>query len=362
MTQNEREMTTNRNGRMTAKHLPSLPSRKLGRTALTPTVLGLGGAPLGNLFQIITEQASDEIVREALARGITFFDTAPWYGHGLSEHRLGRVLWHVERSSIIVSTKVGRVYRPPADLHSFSPRPWAGGLSFQLHFDYSGAGVRRSYEDSLLRLGLNRVDLLVIHDLDSVYHLKEQLQRYRADLESSGWTELERMRAAGEIAAVGAGINDTSEMRYFLDRFDLDFFLVAMPYTLLDQAPLRNELAECLRRGIAIIIGSPYASGILATGPVRGAIYNYQPATPATLEKTQRILDTCTEFGVTLQAAALQFPLAHPAVSAVIPGATAHEMVAANVAGCRVAIPPELWGALKARGLILPDAPVPGES
>jgi len=347
---------------MTPEHLPTLPSRKLGRTALTPTVLGLGGAPLGNLFQIITEQASDEIVREALARGITFFDTAPWYGHGLSEHRLGRVLWHVERSSIIVSTKIGRVYRRPTDLGAFSPNPWAGGLSFQLHFDYSGAGVRRSYEDSLLRLGLNRVDSLVIHDLDGIYHSKEQLQRHRADLEGGGWIELERMRAAGEIAAVGAGINDSSEMRYFLDRFDLDFFLVAMPYTLLDQAPLRNELAECLKRRIAIVIGSPYASGILATGPVRGAIYNYQPATPEILAKTQRILDTCTEFGVSLQAAALQFPLAHPAVSAIIPGATAHEMVAANVSGCRAPIPSELWSTLKARGLILPEAPVPGAS
>lgn len=345
---------------MRAKHSPSLPSRKLGRTALTPTALGLGGAPLGNLFQILTEETSDAIVREALSRGVTFFDTAPWYGHGQSEHRLGHVLRHVERSDIIISTKVGRVYRRPADLQAFSPKPWAGGLSFQLHFDYSGAGIRRSYEDSLLRLGLNRVDALVIHDLDSVYHSKEQLQRYRADLEAGGWTELERMRAAGEIAAVGAGINDSSEMRYFLDHFDLDFFLVAMPYTLLDQAPLLNELAECLRRGIAIVIGSPYASGILATGPVPGAIYNYQPASPQILEKTQRILDTCTEFGVSLQAAALQFPLAHPAVSAIIPGATAPEMVAANVAGCRAAIPPELWSALKARALILPEAPVPG--
>jgi D-threo-aldose 1-dehydrogenase len=344
---------------MTAKHSASLPSRKMGRTALTPTVLGLGGAPLGNLFQIITEQASDEIVREALARGVTYFDTAPWYGHGLSEHRLGRVLWHVERSGIFVSTKVGRVYRRPADPQAFSPQPWAGGMSFQLHFDYGGAGICRSYEDSLLRLGLNRVDALVIHDLDRIYHTEEQLQRYRADLESGGWAELERMRAHGEIAAIGAGINDSSDMRYFLDHFDLDFFLVAMPYTLLEQAPLRNELAECLRRNIAIVIGSPYASGILATGPVPGAIYNYQPASPEILAKTQRILDTCTEFGVSLQAAALQFPLAHPAVTAIIPGATAHGMVAANVAGCRAAIPPELWSALKARGLILPDAPVP---
>ncbi len=344
---------------VTTHHHSSLPSRKLGRTALMPTVLGLGGAPLGDLFQTLTEQGADEIVREALNQGITLFDTSPWYGHGLSEHRLGRGLWHVERSRIVVSTKVGRVYRRPTDLHGFSTRPWAGGLPFQLHFDYSGAGIRRSYEDSLLRLGLNRVDCLVIHDLDGIYHQGEQLQRHRADLEGSGWTELERLRGSGEIAAIGAGINGSPDMSYFLDRFDLDFFLVAMPYTLLDQAPLRNELAQCLQRRIGIVIGSPYASGILATGPTAGAVYNYGPAPAEILDKTRRIVETCEEFGVSLQAAALQFPLAHPAVAAVIPGSTAREMVAANAANLRAAIPGEFWSTLKKRALILPDAPVP---
>ena len=324
-----------------------------------PTVLGLGGAPLGELFQTLTEEGADAIVREAVDQGVTLFDTSPWYGHGLSEHRLGRGLWHVERSSIVVSTKVGRVYRRPADLRGFSTKPWVGGLPFELQFDYSGAGIRRSYEDSLLRLGLNRVDCLVIHDLDGIYHQADLLQRHRAELEGSGWTELERLRASGEIAAVGAGINSSSDMRYFLDRFDLDFFLVAMPYTLLDQTPLRNEFRECLQRGIAIVIGSPYASGILATGPIAGAVYNYNGAPPEIVDKTQRILEACKEHGVSLQAAALQFPLAHPSVAAVIPGATSHEMVAANAANLRAAIPEDLWSTLKKRALILPDAPVP---
>lgn len=344
---------------MTTHHHSTLPSRKLGRTALTSTVLGLGGAPLGELFQTLTEQDADAIVREAVDQGITLFDTSPWYGHGMSEHRLGRGLWHIARSSIVVSTKVGRVYSRPTDLRGFSTKPWAGGLPFQLRFDYSGAGIVRSYEDSLMRLGLNRVDCLVIHDLDSIYHQGEQLQHHRADLERSGWTELERLRSSGEISAIGAGINNSSDMRYFLDHFDLDFFLVAMPYTLLDQAPLRNELPECLQRGIGIVIGSPYASGILATGPTAGAVYNYGAAPPEILDKTRRILEACNEYGVSLQAAALQFPLAHPSVAAVIPGATSHEMVAANAANLRVAIPPELWPTLKKRGLILPDAPVP---
>jgi D-threo-aldose 1-dehydrogenase len=262
----------------------------------------------------------------------------------------------------MVSTKVGRVYRRPPDPAAFSPAPWIGGLPFQLHFDYTAAGIHRSYEDSLMRLGLNRVDSLVIHDLDSKHHSTAEKARHRSDLETSGWQALEKLRTSGEIRAIGAGINDRAEMEYFLQRFDLDFLLVAMPYTLLDQSPLHNEFLQCQERGINIVIGSPYASGILATGPVSGALYNYARASAEILQKAQRISDTCAEFGVTLQQAALQFPLAHPAVTAVIPGATSRDIVRSNVANYHAAIPTELWLALKARDLLLPDAPVPRES
>jgi D-threo-aldose 1-dehydrogenase len=337
----------------------ALPIRPLGLSGLTPTALGLGGAPLGELFERLPEPQADDVVQAALDEGITFFDTAPFYGHGLSEHRIGRSLRQVDRNRVIVSTKVGRVYRRPVDIATFSTGIWAGGLHFELRFDYSDAGILRSYEDSLLRLGLNRVDSLVIHDLDGSYHPGADLQRHRTDLESSGWAALEALRGGGEIAAIGAGIMDCAMMRYFLDRFDLDFFLVAMPYTLLDHSPPLEEFIECQKRAIGIVIGSPYASGILATGPVPGATYNYAAAPPPILDKTRRILVVCEEFGVSLQAAALQFPLAHPAVTAVIPGATSRAIVAANVANLGVHIPAELWEALKARGLILPDAPVP---
>jgi D-threo-aldose 1-dehydrogenase len=337
--------------------LPQL--RPLGRTGLKTTAVGLGGAPLGDLFQKLTEEEADGVVQEAVSQGITLFDTSPWYGHGLSEHRMGRNLWRLDRDSIVVSTKVGRVYRRPPDPASFSPAPWAGGLPFQLRFDYTATGIHRSYEDSLMRLGLNRVDCLVIHDLDTKHHTSAEKARHRADLEASGWATLDKFRATGEIRAIGAGINDKAEIQYFLDHFNLDFLLVAMPYTLLDQSPLHHELAECQRRGISIVIGSPYASGILATGPLPGAVYNYQPASPDVLKKTQQIAHTCAEFGVTLQQAALQFPLAHPTVTAVIPGATSPDIVKANIGNYRAAIPPELWSALKTRGLLLPDAPVP---
>lgn len=323
------------------------------------TALGLGGAPLGDLFERLAEHRADAVVQAAIEAGITLFDTAPWYGHGLSEHRIGRSLRIATCESQIVSTKVGRVYRRPADLTAFTTAPWAGGLPFELRFDYSAAGILRSYEDSLLRLGRNRVDCLVIHDLDAGYHAGPELDRRRAEFERGGWAALEALRDAGEISAIGAGINDRTTMRYFLQRFDLDFLLVAMPYTLLDQAVLDDDLPRCQERGIDIIIGAPYASGILASGPIAGALYNYRPADALILEKTRRIVAVCTEFDVSLQAAALQFPLGHPAVRAVIPGATSPEMVASNVANLQQVIPTAFWESLKRRGLLHAAAPVP---
>lgn len=337
-----------------------IPQRCLGGRGLTPTVLGLGGAPLGDLFERLPEQQADDVVQEALNAGITFFDTAPWYGHGLSEHRIGRGLRQIDRKRVIVSTKVGRVYRRPANLAAFSTGYWAGGLHFEPRFDYTSEGILRSYEDSLLRLGLNRVDCLVIHDLDSRMMPESDLHHHRADFETDGWAALQELRTSGEIRAIGAGINDASMMEYFLERFELDFFLVANPYTLLDQTPLR-EFAECQRRGVSIVKGSPYASGILATGPVPGAVYDYTPAPPHILEKTRRILAVCNEFGISLQAASLQFPLAHPVVAAVIPGATSREIVAANIVNFSMKIPSPFWAALKERSLLLHDAPVPEE-
>ena len=273
---------------------------------------------------------------------------------------MGRGVLQVERDSVAVSTKVGRVYRRPANLSNFSTAPWLGGLPFELKFDYTGAGVQRSYEDSMLRLGLNRIDCLVIHDLDSGYHGAE-LDRKRAELEKSGWAALEGLRRSGEVSAIGAGINERSMMRYFIDRFELDFLLVAMPYTLLDQSPLHEEFVQCQQKGIDIVIGSPYASGILATGPIPNAVYNYAPAQPEILEKTRRIVEVCKEFNVSLQAAALQFPLAHPAVKSVIPGATSPERIRnfCIIAHMSQAIPAEFWNALKSKGLLVADAPVP---
>jgi len=337
-----------------------LPRRKLGRTGLEVTAIGLGAAPLGELFETVSDGEADAIVTAALNEDIALFDTAPWYGNGQSEHRIGRPLRSLDPSDYVLSTKVGRVYSRPRAGTTYEPvGPWVGGLKFNLRFDYSAGGVLRSYEDSLQRLGLSRLDLLVIHDLDSGYHDHAALAHHRSALESGGWAELEALRTSGEIAGLGAGINDHHMMGWFLDRFDLDFFLVAMPYTLLDQAALEIELGRCVERDIAVVIGAPFASGLLASEPSGKATYGYAAADAVIVAKARNIARICAAHDVSLAAAALQFPLAHASVAAVIPGATRADMVSENVAHLGREIPDALWQELIDEGLIDAQAPVP---
>jgi D-threo-aldose 1-dehydrogenase len=334
--------------------------RRLGRTAIALPQLGFGGAPLGELFTRVSDAEAEATLQAAWDAGIRFYDTAPWYGRGQSEHRLGRFLYRQDRARFVVSTKVGRILRAPARPETFDTGFWAGGLKFEHRFDYSYDGVMRAYEDSLQRLGLNRVDLLLIHDLDWWHHGSEAIVSARfAELATGGWRALSELKAAGLIGGIGAGINELGLMPRFLDSFDLDFFLLALRYTLGEQATLDVELPACARRGVGLIIGGVFNSGILATGPVAGAKYNYADATPETLERVGRIEAVCRRHGVPMAAAALQFPLGHAAVASVIPGAFAPEHVARNVALMETAIPADLWAELKQEGLLHPDAPVP---
>jgi D-threo-aldose 1-dehydrogenase len=349
-------------------------TRELGRTGLRLTRAGMGSAPLGDLWERIPESRAEATLAAAWAGGVRYFDTAPWYGNTLAEHRLGHFLrqqprpsfavstpsFAVSTPSFAVSTKVGRVYRRSRGPDDPPHGPWAGGLPFVLRFDYGYDGVMRSYEDSLQRLGLARVDLLVIHDIDLGYHGDHAgIERCFRQLEDGGLRALQELKSAGEIGGYGAGINEGPMIGRFLERFELDFFLVAMPYTLLDQAPLDDAFPKCVQRGIGIVIGSPYASGILATGPIEGAKYNYAPASPEILDKTRRIEAVCRRHGVPLAAAALQFPLGHPAVAAIIPGAVHPREAEQNLAHLRTEIPADLWRELKAEGLLHPEAPVP---
>jgi D-threo-aldose 1-dehydrogenase len=337
-------------------------TRELGRTGLGLTRAGMGTAPLGDLWERIPESRAEETLAAAWTGGVRYFDTAPWYGNTLAEHRLGHFLRQQPRQSFAVSTKVGRVYRRSRGPDDPPLGPWAGGLPFVLRFDYGYDGIMRSYEDSLQRLGLARVDLLVIHDIDVGYHGDDAgIERCFRQLEDGGGLRaLQELKSAGEIGGFGAGINEGPMIGRFLERVELDFFLVAMPYTLLDQIPLDDAFPRCVERGIGIVIGSPYASGILATGPIEGAKYNYVPAAPEIMDKTRRIDEVCRRHGVPLAAAALQFPLGHPAVAAVIPGAVHPREVERNLVHLRARIPADLWAELKAEGLLHPDAPVPG--
>ncbi len=335
-------------------------TRQLGTTDAHVTELGYGGAPLGDLFQPVTDAKSRATLRAAWQAGIRYYDTSPWYGYGKSELRMGEFLRQKSHGSYVVSTKVGRVFKATRDLKNFEKGFWCGGLPFDHTYDYSYDGIMRSYEDSLIRFGIHRVDLLLIHDLDPFYHNEAQIQAYLHQLFTSGWRALAELKASGDIKGVGAGLNKTGMMLRFLELMPLDFFIVAMPYTLLDQDALDLELPRCVEDGIGIVIGAVFASGILVTGPTESSTYGYMPATPEILEKTRRIQAVCERHGVPLAAAALQFPLFHPAVASVIPGAIKPEYVESNITNYEHPIPVDLWAELKSDGLIREDAPTPG--
>jgi D-threo-aldose 1-dehydrogenase len=338
----------------------ALPRRRLGRIDLEPTMIGLGCAPLGELFVRVDDATASATLRAAWDGGVRYFDTAPEYGFGLSEHRAGDFLRLRLRNEFLLSTKVGRLLHAPRDLTKYKKVFWTGGLDFEFHFDYSYEAIMRSMEDSFQRLGMNRIDMLLIHDLDVTTHGSQaQVDAHMAALLTGGFRALADLRAAGWIRAIGAGLNDAGMMLRFLEATDLDFFLLATKYTLLEHDTLEVELPCCLEKGVGLVIGGVFNSGIAATGAVPGAYYNYAPAASEIMQRVSRIEAVCGRHNVPLPAAALQFPLGHPSVAAVIPGAFNREQVAANLASARHPIPGAFWEELKAEKLIRADAPTP---
>ena len=333
-------------------------TRKLGRTQVDLTQFGFGSASLGELFSLVSEGDSLATLRTLWKHGSRYIDTAPLYGFGLSEHRVGSFLSQQPREEFVLSTKVGRILRAPKDKAGFQAPVFKGGLPFDQTFDYSYDGIMRSFEDSLQRLRLNRIDLLVIHDLEFHCHGAE-LQAHRDQFAESGWRAIEGLRSSGEIRAIGAGINELGVIPYFLERFDLDFFILARYYTLLEQDALEEELPLCQESEIGIISASVFNSGILVTGPVEGAKLACQDAPAEALEKASRIEQVCHRHDVSMAAAAIQFPLAHPSVASVIPGALHPREVEEDLDFFRKEIPSALWAELKTEGLIRPDAPTP---
>ena len=335
--------------------------RKLGRTSLEVTRFGFGGAPLGERFGPVDNRMADAILDHAAGVGINYFDTAPQYGQGKSEARLGRYLQTRPRDSYVLSTKVGHLYDRPHEPQAFAANVKGNGLHFKVHSDYGYDAVMRSYEHSLLRLGLNRVDLLVIHDIDIAQHgSQRQVDAHLQELTTGGgWRALEELKRTGEIKGIGCGVNELGTIPQILDRGDVDFFLVALPYTLLDQDVLDVEFPRCAERDVAIVIGAVFASGILATGPTADSRYAYAPAPEPVKHKMRRIEAVCARHGVPLAAAALQFPLAHPLVAAIIPGAHNVEVLEKNLTLMHQVIPSDLWTELATEGLLRRDAPVP---
>ena len=255
---------------------------------------------------------------------------------------------------------MGRWFFPPAKPDAFQSDPWAGGLRFDHVHDYSYDGIMRSYEQSQMRLGMNRIDLLLIHDLDFWFHLTEpKVSAHLNQLFTSGWRALDQLRSHGLVRGVGAGINELGMMPRFLDMVPLDFFLVALRYTLMEQDVLKEEFPYCQRVGVGVVVGGVFNSGITATGPIPGAKYNYRDATPEEIDRVAKIKAVCSAHGVALAAAALQFPLAHPIVASIIPGAFSPDQVRQNVDHCRHPIPASLWSDLKSQELIAQDAPTP---
>lgn len=335
-----------------------LPHRHIGQTPLRVPVFGYGTAHLGELYALVPEAQSQATLDGAWEAGVRFYDTAPWYGRGLAEHRLGAFLRTKPRDGFQVITKVGRTLHRPTDPTTFDRSPWVGGLRFQVHFDYSYDGIMRSYEQALQRIALDTVDALVIHDLDTGVHGDMQAT-YVDQLVSSGINALEELKKAGDIKAFGMGINNNEALETVAPLIQLDFCLVAMPYTLLDHGSLHRGMAALQARGVSVVIGAPFASGILVTGSKGPLHYAYGQASPDIQAKVRGLEAVCAAHGVALPAAALQFLLAHPIVASVIPGGVRAEEVRQNLVSLGAPIPAVFWADLKAQGLIDPEAPVP---
>jgi D-threo-aldose 1-dehydrogenase len=335
-----------------------IPSRPVGQTGLEISRIGFGGAPLGDLKRAPTEAGARELLEAAWDAGIRYFDTAPFYGAGLSERRIGDFLRDKPRDSYVLSTKVGRLLVPDrafAIERQGDPR----ALPFRPKFDFSYDGVMRSYDNSLQRLGLESIDILFLHDIGAFSQRERHAESMAQALDGGGIRALEELRASGAVRAIGAGVNEWQIIDELMNHARFDIFLLANRYTLLDQEVIDTLLPRVQSEGVAIVDGAPLNSGILATGPVPNAIYDYAQASPEMIEKTRRIKELCDRHGTTLIRAALSFPLGHAAITAIIPGFSNVAEFNDNLAGYRKAIPDALWSELRAAGLLHPDAPGP---
>ena len=340
-----------------------IPTRQIGKTGLKLHRIGYGCASLGNLYRPVTDETARDAVLAALDAGVCYFDTAPYYGFGLSERRVGDVLRRRARDSFVLSTKVGRLLKPCADVDESRERyGFCSPMPFEPVYDYSYSGIMRSYEDSLQRLGINRIDILYVHDIGELTHGPDNAHHFKTLLES-GYRALDELRAAGEISAFGLGVNEYEVCEAAMAYGDYDCFLLAGRYTLLEQEALLSFLPACEKRSVSVIIGGAYNSGILALGTESGKplYYNYEPAPQDIIDRVRAIEAVCKMYQVPLAAAALRFPLCHPTVASLIPGMGSPKRITQTLSLLNTPIPSVFWNTLIDQGLLRGDAPIPDE-
>lgn len=336
--------------------MPTWQQRRIGRTGLSVTALGLGTATLGGSQIDVTREEGEAIVHAAWAEGVRYVDTAPYYGVGAAERRVGDALRDKPRDAWVLSTKVGRKLRANMAAEGRNGRPPV--LPFEVVYDYSYDGVMRSVEDSFQRLGLARVDMLFAHDIGVYQHGAERNAAHMGALREGGYRALDELRRSGVAQAIGIGVNEREACLEVMEFGQWDAFLLAGRYTLLEQAPLDDLIPRCQAAGTTLVIGGPLNSGILAGRDT----WNYAAAPADVVARVSAIRRVCESHGVPLSAAALQFPLAHPVVSAVIPGPRNVDEFETNMKLLRHRIPAALWDDLKREGLLHPAAPVPADN
>jgi D-threo-aldose 1-dehydrogenase len=327
---------------------------RVGTRDVLVSRLGIGTSPFGTLVAAQDDEVVAATMEAAAAAGLRYFDTAPFYGYGLAEHRLGQGLRGTVRDEVVLSTKVGRLFKP--SLTSPLPATRGGERPFAMVYDYTYDATLRSIEDSLLRLDSGRIDIALIHDVNRRWQGDQLEARYREAM-AGAYSALDALRAQGVIKAIGVGVNDWEILLRFAADGDFDCFMLAGRYTLLDHSAIDRFLPECARRGIAVLAAAPYNSGILATGARPGATFFYTEATPEIMERTRRIEAVCARHGVPLPAAALQFASFHPAVASIVVGMRNATDIVENVAYFRHPIPAQFWQELKAHRLIADAAP-----
>jgi D-threo-aldose 1-dehydrogenase len=334
--------------------MPTWEKRRVGRTELQVTTLGLGTATMGGSRIPVTRAEGEAMVTAAWDAGVRYVDTAPFYGVGAAEHRVGDAMRERDRDAWVLSTKVGRLLRPKTD-SAPSPDGRLSPMPFGVVYDYSYEGIMRSVEDSYQRLGLARIDILYVHDIGAYQHGDELNRHHLKVLRDSGYRALEEVRRTGVVSAIGIGVNEKEVLIEALGFGDWDAFLLAGRYTLLEHGPLDDLLPLCQERGTSIVVGGPLNSGILAGRDT----WNYAAAPPEIVARVQKIAAVCKAHNVPLAAAALQFPLAHPVVCAIIPGPRTAAEFNENLPLFTMKIPASLWSDLRQQGLLPANAPLP---